>query len=248
LSASVVDYARSAFDLIGDFERLSTPSAVINRLATALHSYGYSAFLVTGVPEPPDRVEPYILANGWPAEFAEQYSRANYYLDDPIAAWCRRTVDPYEWAEAQYDFTRQPRAAEVMLLAADHGMKRGFCVPIVRGSGAHACVTMAGERPDFHPRAKRAIHIISLFAHASVVRTLRGEQERTTNEQKRLTKREREALQWAAVGKSAWETSVIMNISERTVIGFLANAQRKLNASNRTHAVVAAIRAREITL
>jgi LuxR family transcriptional regulator, quorum-sensing system regulator BjaR1 len=56
-----------------------------------------------------------------------------------------------------------------------------------------------------------------------------------------LTPREREILRWAADGKTAWEVSVILNISERTVKFHLIQASQKLNAVNRTAAVAKAL-------
>ena len=57
-----------------------------------------------------------------------------------------------------------------------------------------------------------------------------------------LSPREVEALVWTAEGKSAWEIAQILEVAERTVVNHLHNAQTKLNASNRTHAVVIAMR------
>lgn len=57
----------------------------------------------------------------------------------------------------------------------------------------------------------------------------------------RLTERERDVLAWAAQGKTKWETSVIMGISERTVSFHIENAKRKLDASNLVMAVAIAI-------
>jgi LuxR family transcriptional regulator, quorum-sensing system regulator BjaR1 len=102
---------------------------------------------------------------------------------------------------------------------------------------------MAGSCPDFEPRAKRAIHLVSLYAHAKVVAFL-GLSE--ASRRAALTDREREVLAWTAVGKSSWDISIILGISERTVNWFIANAARKLDAVNRTQAVVNAIRAGEI--
>ncbi|WP_416352828.1 response regulator transcription factor [Nitratireductor aquibiodomus] len=58
----------------------------------------------------------------------------------------------------------------------------------------------------------------------------------------RLTPREKECLQWAALGKSEWEVSQILGISEHTAEKHLLNAKTKLGASNRVHAVAEAIR------
>jgi LuxR family quorum sensing-dependent transcriptional regulator len=244
--ATAVDYARTAFDLIDEFDRLTTTEQVMARLSAAFSNFGYTAFLITGVPEPPLRVESYFLLNGWPQGWTAHYGRENYYLHDPVAAWCRRTINPFEWSEAVYDAERCPRAAEVMNVAGEFGMKEGFLVPIVRGNGFHACVTMAGERPDLEPRAKRAIHLVSIYAHEKAI-SLMG-LDRATSQRPMLTVREREILRWTAVGKSSWDISQILGISERTVNWFIASATQKLDAVNRTQAVVNAIRSGEIQL
>lgn len=57
-----------------------------------------------------------------------------------------------------------------------------------------------------------------------------------------LTSREKECLLWVSLGKTAWETAAIMNRSPRTVEFHLANAIKKLDASNKIHAVAIAIR------
>lgn len=57
----------------------------------------------------------------------------------------------------------------------------------------------------------------------------------------KLTDRELEVLKWAKEGKSYWETSVIMDISERTVKFHLSNIYRKLNAVNRSQAIAVAV-------
>lgn len=57
-----------------------------------------------------------------------------------------------------------------------------------------------------------------------------------------LSKREKETLRWLAEGKSNWEISAILKISERTVRFHINNIMRKLDAVNRTHAVAIALR------
>ena len=56
----------------------------------------------------------------------------------------------------------------------------------------------------------------------------------------RLTYREREVLQWTAMGKGCWETGQIVGISERTVKFHLQNIYRKLNVVNRAQAIAKA--------
>jgi len=56
-----------------------------------------------------------------------------------------------------------------------------------------------------------------------------------------LSKRERDCLMWAAVGKTASEIAEILPISERTVLYHLANARQKLGAANSRQAISKAV-------
>ncbi len=56
-----------------------------------------------------------------------------------------------------------------------------------------------------------------------------------------LTERETEILTWLKEGKTSWDISKILSISERTVKFHVNNTLTKLNAVNRTHAVAKAI-------
>lgn len=58
-----------------------------------------------------------------------------------------------------------------------------------------------------------------------------------------LTQREAECLTWTANGKTSWEISVILGVSESTATFHLRNAGVKLKASNRAHAVAKALHA-----
>jgi LuxR family transcriptional regulator, quorum-sensing system regulator BjaR1 len=243
MAAPAVDYAHAAFDLIDDFEQTRTPEEVVERLSSALSVFGYSTILIVGVPEPPQRVEPYFLMNGWPRGWSGHRANVSYYADDPNSAWCRRTINPFEWSKAMSAPEISTRAA-VVPTPENLALKSGFLVPVIRASGSTSCVTMAGERPELESRAKRAVYMLSLYAHARAVSLLDCTD--GAGPRRELTLREREVLQWIAAGKSSWDVSVILGISERTVNWLIARATRKLNAVNRTHAVVNAIRTGQI--
>jgi DNA-binding CsgD family transcriptional regulator len=56
-----------------------------------------------------------------------------------------------------------------------------------------------------------------------------------------ITKREKEILRWLRQGKSSWEISKILGISERTVNFHVYNIMGKLGAVNRLQAVAIAL-------
>ena len=55
-----------------------------------------------------------------------------------------------------------------------------------------------------------------------------------------MTKRESEILQWLHMGKTNWEISSILDISQLTVKNHVQNILRKLDVQNRSQAAVKA--------
>jgi len=58
----------------------------------------------------------------------------------------------------------------------------------------------------------------------------------------RISSREKEVLQWVHQGKTSWEISIILGLSERTVNFHVYNVMEKLEAVNRPQMVTIALR------
>ena len=71
---------------------------------------------------------------------------------------------------------------------------------------------------------------------------------RTEDAMEPLSERELEVLRYAAKGMGNRQIAAELGISDRTVQGHLANIYEKLHVSTRTEAVLAAVRAKWITL
>ena len=236
------DYGREALDFIEGLDRVATVTAALDAMETAFGRFGFKTVIVTGLPNPDQRFEQVVLAKRWPAEWFKLYTANDYIRVDPVARLCGRTHNPFEWSEAPFDAEREPRAAEVMNRARDFNMSQGFIVP-VHGDGArNACVSIGGTHLDLNRRSKPALHLMAMYGFERI-RTLLAP---APTKWHRLTPREREALAWAAQGKSAWEIGEVLGISQRTVEEHLAAAGRKLGAANRIRAVAIAIRDRII--
>lgn len=57
-----------------------------------------------------------------------------------------------------------------------------------------------------------------------------------------ITPRETEVIKWIADGKTAWEISTILHLSEHTIRNHIENARRKFDAANTPHLIAAALR------
>jgi LuxR family quorum sensing-dependent transcriptional regulator len=240
----MTNHGQIAFDAIDEIETLTDVADVAERFSAVLHQFGYNSFLIADSPETANDIGSLTLVNGWPHGWFDEYNRRNFFRHDPVLNWMRRTVDPFEWTEVPPKMMERPNAQAVMDAAGEFQLCNGFVVPIVRNAGMLTAVTLAGERPETEPRVKRALHVLGMYVH-NKSRELHAPDEGIPLQQ-RLSQGERDVLSWLARGKTTWEISEIINLSERGVIWRLNNALKKLDAVNRTQAVVMAMRTRQI--
>jgi DNA-binding CsgD family transcriptional regulator len=83
----------------------------------------------------------------------------------------------------------------------------------------------------------REIRILGDYLHSHVLR-INGH---NADSQILVSARELDCLKWTAAGKTAWEASVILGISERTVRFHLNAAREKLDCATTTQAVAKAV-------
>jgi LuxR family quorum sensing-dependent transcriptional regulator len=172
----------------------------------------------------------------------ERYSSRNYFEVDPVGQNVLATSSPFLWSDAP-DQRDKSLSRQMLGEAAEFGLRDGFCVPIHGATGWQSAFSFAHDRQiDASPGKLAAAHLLALTVSGRL-RILHGEERYA---RKGLTPREREVLTWAAAGKSAWETSALLGISEATVITHLDHIRRKLNAANTTHAVVVAMQIGEL--
>lgn len=227
-----------------EIEQAPSLEAIVGGLRRALERFGFTAALVTGLPDyRAGRWHDHLLVNAWPHEWYRRYLAAGHYRHDPCAALCRASADPFSWDMVASGPLEAPQR-RVMDEASEFRLRQGICVPIHTPEAPASVVTVAGETIDPDPQTPRFVHILGLHAYRGLKRVLAT----ASRPWPRLTAREREVLQWLAAGKTAWEASRILSISENTVLTHLRHAKQKLDTVNVVHTVVEALRRREIHL
>jgi LuxR family quorum sensing-dependent transcriptional regulator len=239
------NWGRRALDFVNAIESAKTSAGVISQFGKMIGDLGFHAYIMAGIPAPGQSLAQLTVANGWPREWFELYNRENLSAVDPVPRHCLNTLNPFEWKEAPYDRMRDKPAHLVMTRARDFRFHEGYCIPI-HYDDATGAISLAGERPDLDPETKGALHLTSVFTHGRLRALIKGSTGART--ERRLSEIEAEVLRWAAHGKTAWETSRILAISERNVRWHLEEAQRKLMTKNKTATVAIAIVNREIVL
>jgi LuxR family quorum sensing-dependent transcriptional regulator len=234
-------WGRRALDFVDAIEASATSASVVSQFEKMIGDLGFHAYIMAGIPAPGQTLAQVTVANGWPDEWFELYNRENLSAVDPVPRHCFNTLNPFEWKDVPYDRAHNVAAHNVMTRARDFRFHEGFCIPIHYDDSTGA-ISMAGERPYLDAETKGALHLTSVFTHGRLRALARQAPSR------RLSEIEAEVLRWAAHGKTAWETSQILGISERNVRWHLEEAQRKLMAPNKTATVARALVNREILI
>jgi DNA-binding CsgD family transcriptional regulator len=169
------------------------------------------------------------------------YASRDYLSVDPLVEQMNRAPHAFRWSSllARVD----PARRHVMNDAAAFGIRDGLAVAIHGPRGAIGAVTILALHYDLAPQDERALHMASLYLHARMT-ALRAPA--SPPRVRNLTPRERECLNWVAAGKTDWEISQILNISEQTTHGYVQNAMAKLSARTRAQAVALAMQSSQI--
>ncbi len=231
------------FGHIDNVSRADSVDALHKACSELCENYGFDRFIY-GARIPTSFVKPYfIFISGYPKEWRDHYSRNNYMVVDPTVEYCAHSITPLCWDGESLLNTDNAEVKRFMSEAHDFGINSGVSFPLHTAQGDFAMLSFASEQVGVDtPRLQRVLPIGQLFTaylHESVRRVFASDV--LTLSKVDLTGREKECLLWATEGKTAWETSQILNIAERTVTFHLQNVQHKLGVNNRQQAVARAV-------
>jgi len=240
-------------DIFSDAHRLSVvreADRILDLFERGLRRFGASHILLTGLPLPRRPVTRLILRIMWP-----DLRNGGHVIDvgnaDPLLGRCLGARRPFVVRggrlEASTGAPARPTDAAVVseLLAAAGGDNAVMIVvPVHDLRPYQGCVMIAGAQMPTSASALAGLEHFCLTALRALIGAGRLEVGRPGD----LSERERHVLQLTAIGKTAAEIADLLTISQRTVHAHLQNASDKMNASNKTHTVVEALRYGQIGL
>lgn len=178
-----------------------------------------------------------VMFNNYPAAWRGRYEERNYLAIDPTVQHGIRSLLPIIWSDSLSTSVR-----EFWEEVYSFGLKFGWAQSSRDANGVIGMLTLArsGEPlSDIELRNKGLkMTWLAQVAHLGMSRLLTSKL--MLESEVRLTEREVVVLRWTAEGKTSSEISDILNITERTVNFHIANAMSKLNAVNKTAAVIRA--------
>lgn len=162
---------------------------------------------------------------------------------DPVMATLMTQSVPIIYDQRTYT---SAGAGELWELQASYGYKTGIAVKLHLPGDKHFLLGVDRDEalPEPGPQLMQMVGGLQLLAaHALTAAARLLGPNLQTSEFPKLTKRELDVLSWTAQGKTAWEVSVILGMSEKTVNFHLGNTMRKLNVSSKHQAVLKCVAA-----
>ncbi len=174
-----------------------------------------------------------------PREWVREYVSRNFLQKDPIVRENFLSYKAQYWSDSK---KRLDQIREIDSLFNDFGMREGY----THGSrfmaagiyGSKFCFSSPSMKYD-----RRTMAILDLIVpHLHLALCNLNKDRRPETKGVSLTLREKEVLNWLRQGKTSWDISAILKISERTVNFHVYNIMEKLGATNRPQAVAIATR------
>lgn len=235
---------KACHELVELLSKANTVEELHAACAKLSTQFGFDCFNY-GARFPASFVKPYyVFICGYPSEWWSRYISQDYLLIDPVVAHGVTHITPIRWNQIQIQDHESERSARFMGEAREFGLCSGVSFPIHSNRGEVSLLSFASERDNLRTSADIQ-HVMphaqyfSSYLHEAVRRIFEKQVLQLTRVH--LTQKERQCLLWSAEGKTTWEISVILRLSERTVRFHLHNASKKLNTVSRQHAVARAV-------
>lgn len=215
-----------------------TSADVVRELAGVSRALGFEyCSYVLRLPIPVQKPA-VVWASTYPQKWLDYYFSHDCLEIDPLLKRVAHDPMPVVWScdtfKTQPAFWEEARAHNVRYGWA--ACTRGTDCTTGMFSLARSDEALSSEELDTsEPRLVWLAHL----AHGAIS-SMELEKHRPKPTQE-LSTREREVLRWTAAGKTAGEVAAILGISERTINFHVTSALTKLNAVNKTQAVMTAM-------
>jgi LuxR family transcriptional regulator, quorum-sensing system regulator LasR len=241
IAAKMNTIDRSGFiDDILQLNSCSTREQLYSSLHRLCNKLGFDAFLYGGrfCTDGTRMVEH--VESTYSDPWRDRYDKLGYAQVDPTVSHALTSLKPLVWCDDMYVTSAQRAFQEE---AYSHGHRAGVTFPIQASEGNVAMLSLSLSSSSQDAQH----HIYDTLASGLLTATLAHEAMRAIVKKEqalvrpKLTKREAEVLQWISAGKTTWEISKLLNISEHGVIHHVRNLSLKFDVTSRHQAVVKAI-------
>jgi DNA-binding CsgD family transcriptional regulator len=175
-----------------------------------------------------------VFRNNPPAGFAEAAREPDDSRRDPVMTKLYASTLPVIYDQATYV---QAGCADLWEEQAVYGYRTGIAASITAPGGKH--IMLGFDRRERLPTNDHALGRLIADLQLLAVHTLEPGMRLMipSSTEPTLTDKQLEVLRWIALGKTDWETSAIMGISQRAVRAHLSAIYPKLDVGSKAQAV-----------
>jgi DNA-binding CsgD family transcriptional regulator len=178
-----------------------------------------------------------VINHSYNSDWLKIYTENNFIDCDPVIQHSFNSSIAYTWSSAIAGSTLSEQASkEFMTAASDFSLSSGYAAgfaPAIQNT--RTVISSIATKKENAP-------LELIYALQTLTPTFSALSEKESNQSVKLSSREIEILKWMKDGKTVWETSRIMAISESTVKFHLKNIYHKLGVCSKAHAVAVGIR------
>jgi len=228
---------------IAAVDRAGSADAVAETVLSVVRPFGFSQVLAGTIPLPGMSAQQQVanvVLHRWPEQWSQRYFSQGYLFEDPTIQRVTTSTEPFFWSELETSYRDRPAARRIMDEARECELGFGFTVPMLTLDGQCAGFSIASDRAELPPHYRGAMQLLAMYSFGRALSLIE------MPPPVRLTPRETDVLQWIAEGKSDWEISKILHVSEHLVDKMARQIRIKFGATNRTQAVAQALRHRII--
>jgi LuxR family quorum sensing-dependent transcriptional regulator len=228
---------------ISAVDRAACPDAICDALLDIVKPFGFTRLLAGIIPVPGMTMQQQVanvVLHRWPEQWSQRYFSKGYLFEDPTVQRVTSSTEPFLWSELARGDRDTPSGRRIMNEAREFELGFGFTVPMITLDGQSAGLSIASDRAELPPRLRGGLQLLAMYAFARAISLSRAPAP------VKLTVRETDVLHWIAEGKTDWEISKILHVSEHLVDKVARQIRCKFGATNRIQAVAQALRLRII--
>lgn len=182
-----------------------------------------------------------IRLHNYPTQWADYYEANGLGVNDPVHRASHKTSIGFRWSRIPALVPLTSRDWRMLDRGRAEGIGDGFTVPAnVPGEAFGSCSFANDEDRPVEDANLPLAQLVGDFAFEAA-RRLWHVRDLPMLESPRLTDRQRDCVRWLARGKSDWEISEILDLSEETVTKHLKLARERYGVEKRTSLAIRAL-------
>lgn len=228
-------------DFAAEIASLETQFDAIRYMKRTTEAFGFRMFLICVVPSfDAEKLATSSILSNMRAELMSKYDSISLLKYSTGIRRLRETTTPFQLTldEWEKETGRPPQSNEYIAMLRENGILQANYFPVHDAEGSRATVIWMGKRMDLPMTVMMELQMIAIHMYNRLTEIGSFWKDNSVV----LSEREIQCLNWTAAGKTSSEIAGILGLSEHTVNHYLNHVSKKLDAVNRTQAVVKAMK------